>query len=496
MRRLIGLIALLVVILGAAWLVHEGYDRAQTAGDTAAVEPPAAGEESSMSADVWDTTPAPEPSAAGSDSEPRPAEPLSSSTAETETAEESTTSDTEMAIAEPAMPQESEANAAPPVGAVPSFDVVRVEPTGNTVIAGLAAPEATVELLDGANTLATAEANERGEWAFALEEPLPPGTHDLAIRTTSADKTVVTLSDQRVAVEIAENGAEQPLVVLNEPNAPSQVMQVPAGPDVALAPSNGAPQAEPMTAARDAPAAAEAPAAASGGMPETETAAASPEPGLSPEPPAGDRLSPSSTSPPTPETGASISAPTEEQAPADATVEPGPKVTVAAVEAETNGALYIAGTAITSESVRVYIDEELIGETTPSESGTWLVETMRELPPGEYMVRADQVEGGSGSVVARAEVPFEREIEVAILKPTAASGGQGSAEVSGSVADPTTVIIKRGDNLWRISRDMYGEGLRYSTIYQANREQIRNPDLIYPGQVFVLPSGDTTWESN
>jgi nucleoid-associated protein YgaU len=121
---------------------------------------------------------------------------------------------------------------------------------------------------------------------------------------------------------------------------------------------------------------------------------------------------------------------------------------------------------------------------------------MRELPPGEYMVRADQVEGGSGSVVARAEVPFEREIEVAILKPTAASGGQGSAEVSGSVADPTTVIIKRGDNLWRISRDMYGEGLRYSTIYQANREQIRNPDLIYPGQVFVLPSGDTTWESN
>jgi nucleoid-associated protein YgaU len=55
------------------------------------------------------------------------------------------------------------------------------------------------------------------------------------------------------------------------------------------------------------------------------------------------------------------------------------------------------------------------------------------------------------------------------------------------------VIIKRGDNLWRISREVYGRGIRYSTIYQANRDQIRNPNRIYPGQVFVLPAGDTSW---
>lgn len=48
-------------------------------------------------------------------------------------------------------------------------------------------------------------------------------------------------------------------------------------------------------------------------------------------------------------------------------------------------------------------------------------------------------------------------------------------------------IIRRGDNLWTIARRVYGEGVRYTTIYQANREQIRNPDLIYPGQVFALP---------
>ncbi|RVN85337.1 LysM peptidoglycan-binding domain-containing protein, partial [Sinorhizobium meliloti] len=51
----------------------------------------------------------------------------------------------------------------------------------------------------------------------------------------------------------------------------------------------------------------------------------------------------------------------------------------------------------------------------------------------------------------------------------------------------TSVIIRRGDTLWQISRRVYGAGLRYTTIYLANREQIENPDLIRPGQVFGVP---------
>ena len=49
------------------------------------------------------------------------------------------------------------------------------------------------------------------------------------------------------------------------------------------------------------------------------------------------------------------------------------------------------------------------------------------------------------------------------------------------------VIIRRGDSLWRISRRVYGHGVRYSTIYLANQEQIRDPDRIWPGQVFRMP---------
>ncbi|MDJ0614577.1 MAG: LysM peptidoglycan-binding domain-containing protein [Rhizobiaceae bacterium] len=50
-----------------------------------------------------------------------------------------------------------------------------------------------------------------------------------------------------------------------------------------------------------------------------------------------------------------------------------------------------------------------------------------------------------------------------------------------------SVIIRRGDNLWRVARRNYGAGIRYTTIFDANRDQIRDPDLIYPGQVFKVP---------
>ena len=48
-------------------------------------------------------------------------------------------------------------------------------------------------------------------------------------------------------------------------------------------------------------------------------------------------------------------------------------------------------------------------------------------------------------------------------------------------------IIRRGDNLWSIARRVYGDGLKYTTIYRANLDQIRSPSRIYPGQVFDLP---------
>jgi nucleoid-associated protein YgaU len=130
--------------------------------------------------------------------------------------------------------------------------------------------------------------------------------------------------------------------------------------------------------------------------------------------------------------------------------------------------------------------------------------------PGSYRVRLDEVETSSGAVRARAEVPFnvpdtavtasvpaqakssKRPDIAAAQQPRLAAamatvlpdGGSPSAVVVPKIA---TTTISRGDSLWRISRLSYGAGMRYAIIYKANRKQIRNPDLIYPGQIFVLP---------
>ncbi len=53
--------------------------------------------------------------------------------------------------------------------------------------------------------------------------------------------------------------------------------------------------------------------------------------------------------------------------------------------------------------------------------------------------------------------------------------------------DERLVVVQPGGNLWTIARRTYGAGIQYTTIYKANRDQIADPDLIYPGQVFVLP---------
>ena len=479
---------------------------------------------------------------------------------------------------------------------MPTFDVVRVEPTGDAVIAGVAAAGATVEVLDAGKPVAKAKANENGEWALALDRPLPPGTHDLAIRTTSQDQATMTLSDQRVAVAVPDKPTEEPLVVINTPDAASRIIEMPkAKPsEVAKAESAGkapasrkspsragssgeaargrrgragssgeaargrrgragssgeaapvveaAPQgpAEPPKVAEATPQEpARPPAKGKAGPPKGSEVAALPlEESKGKAPGAGPAATPGgksaaeakpaekpSPAPPSPggkaiakAGGPAAPAVVAEAGSAPAVVKPAPtqkkvagketpaveikptkpqivpKVAVTAVEADTAGSLFVAGTAATRDPIKVYLDGGLIGEAKPTEAGTWLLEVHRELAVGKYDIRADQLDPTSGEVMIAAEVPFEREIEVATLKPVGETGGPGGASASGAMPDLETVIVRRTDNLWRISRRMYGKGTRWSTLYTANKEQIRKPRWIFPGQVFMVPAGDMTWK--
>ena len=209
---------------------------------------------------------------------------------------------------------------------------------------------------------------------------------------------------------------------------------------------------------------------------------------------------------------------------------------------ERTGDAVIAGRAAPGAIVELLRNGEGHDRVVADQSGQFVVVPPR-LPPGNYeltlrsrqpdgkqatskqsvAVALDEVMASSGAVRSRAEVPFNvpdtvvanrslldqavgssqahqpsqpllqipKRQDIAVSQQphaTAATplsdGGSPSAEVVPKI--PTTVV-SRGDSLWRISRVTYGAGMRYAVVYKANRDQIRNPNRIYPGQIFVLP---------
>jgi nucleoid-associated protein YgaU len=170
-------------------------------------------------------------------------------------------------------------------------------------------------------------------------------------------------------------------------------------------------------------------------------------------------------------------------APAPTSTPAGGAVMVDAVETEPGGKLFVSGRSSPRAAVRLYLNDSYQASTTAAANGRFAFATVNEgIRPGSgYRVRLDEVDPGSGTIRSRAEVPFE-----------AASIASAAPPPAGSLAAATapkvsTAMVSRGDSLWRISRAAYGDGGRYTVIYDANHGQIRNPDRIYPGQVFVLP---------
>ena len=112
-----------------------------------------------------------------------------------------------------------------------------------------------------------------------------------------------------------------------------------------------------------------------------------------------------------------------------------------------------------------------------------------EAPPAVAVTEPPAAEPAAPAVEPAA--PAEAPAVVAAGEPPAA-GTEAAAPPPEATAPKLekvqgAVIIRRGDSLWRISRRVYGQGIRYSTIYLANQEQIRDPDMIWPGQVFRMP---------
>ena len=157
--------------------------------------------------------------------------------------------------------------------------------------------------------------------------------------------------------------------------------------------------------------------------------------------------------------------------PADA--EPPPTVTsrlaVDVIDYDQTGAMVVSGRGAPATEVRLYLDNTLVGRARVDDDGSFRVRPDTAVSPGRYDLRVDQVDV-AGTVASRVALPFER------------------AAVADLARGARQIIIQPGDYLWEIARRTYGTGFRFVVIYQANRDRIRDPDLIYPGQVFSLPN--------
>lgn len=72
-------------------------------------------------------------------------------------------------------------------------------------------------------------------------------------------------------------------------------------------------------------------------------------------------------------------------------------------------------------------------------------------------------------------------------KTTAAVQETRPADTSPAPSTNQTYTVQKGDCLWNIAKKYYGDGSKYTVIYNANKDKIKNPNFIYPGQVLTIP---------
>ncbi|MCC2609176.1 Ig-like domain-containing protein [Neorhizobium petrolearium] len=485
----------------------------------------------------------------------------------------------------------------------PSFDVLRVEPDGSTVIAGRAEPHSTIEVTNGTSVVAKVNVGPSGDFAAVLDEPLPPGDHELVLRATGKDGKA-TISEETATVSVPADKSGKLLAMVTKPGKASRVIAMPAqNKPAASVPEQPSPTVPAASASETATSPATAPATSVAGAPTALPAPPAGSSGLASSAPDIAALTPNSTAP----AGTLASS----------------ELHITAVEIE-GTKIFVAGVSKAGTSLRGQADGKLIGAAKAGQDGSFVIEGNMELAVGDHRISVEAL-SATGQVVVRVEVPFNRPageqvaavaapqqggnamvtlddaafdklrnetvrafnllrglydggnipsmeqmiaarsatsialrslseyrlpadaaaasrsvaettakdaaaalaaldalpkevaavgaglkeiaamiakavgpviaqqlagVEMAAVVPVAATDASGAKTIQQAPLTQSTrnsVIIRRGDTLWQISRRVYGQGVRYTTIYLANEDQIRNPDIIQPGQIFGVP---------
>jgi hypothetical protein len=263
----------------------------------------------------------------------------------------------------------------------PSFDVVRINPSGDTVMAGRATPGAEVIIRQSGKEVGRTRADDRGEWVFLPSEPLAAGARELTLSERNGDGLEIAGSGSVLLVvpERMPPGsvAQNPLAVLTNQNGTTRVLQ-------------GAGKRAPGALGLDA------------------------------------------------------------------------------VDYDDLGQLRFSGSAEPGARIRLHVDGRIAGETVADASGLWTMTPSASVTPGSHQLHLERL-SADGQVAEQTDYPFQRDT----LSARELAEGK--------------MIVRPGHSLWMLARSRYGEGARYTVIYDANRDRLKDPGKIYPGQVLSLP---------
>ncbi len=157
-------------------------------------------------------------------------------------------------------------------------------------------------------------------------------------------------------------------------------------------------------------------------------------------------------------------------------------VTLDVISYDAEGEVVLTGRSKIDKHVRVYVDNQPIKTGAVDANGGWQI-TLPEVDAGRYTLRVDEIDD-AGTVTSRVETPFQKEFAEDVSRATAAALGDG--DISG-LPQIQKITIQPGATLWALAEQNYGDGDLYMQIFEANRDTIRDPNLIYPGQIFNIP---------
>ncbi len=355
-----------------------------------------------------------------------------------------------------------------PTPEAPRFDEIRREADGTTIIAGRAKPGSTVSVRVDGNEVASAQVDAGGGFAIVSNVPGRDAAQVMTL-IARADGVDVTSDEEIILAPMAP----APLA----PPSDAQVAQIahetaggvrasgdamPEQPETDVARTDAAPA---MQTTPDAVAVSEAPA------PPPEMPAAA-------DTPASDSVAkPSAPAAPAEPSQVAI---LKSDAQGVTLLQPSsPRVTtnvaIDTIGYSDGGEVQLSGRAQGQAiEVRVYLDNQPVVTLPVDAQGKWRGD-LPDVDEGVYTLRVDEVKA-DGSVSSRVETPFQRESAEVLAEAARVASGKISA-----------ITVQKGATLWAIARDRYGDGLLYVKVFEANNDAIRDPDLIYPGQVFSLP---------